>query len=270
MGTFWGPGGQTPGCLYDLTVRGEDNDQLTIFSPCGQRGEVSWVRIVPDPGDGEAAVEVFVSAAKRGGISARHEYRVRDGLSGIFATTTFVNESDADAQIDVRDKWERFEQGGVGIHGRYHWANAVNPADLCGYAFGWLEPEEGPFRNSLHTLKAGETFKVRRFIAVANSPAQAVGFLAEQYGEAGNLSMLVTDESGQPVNDAEVHLELPSRTRIPAYPRFDGALQIPFIAGNYTAEVSAPGRAGIKLEVGAGGASPTGGCQARPSQQRAI
>ena len=38
MSTFYGDGGETPGCLYDLTVKGANNDQITIFTPLGQRG----------------------------------------------------------------------------------------------------------------------------------------------------------------------------------------------------------------------------------------
>ena len=45
MSTFYGADGITPGCLYDLTLRGANNDQLTIFSPSHQQGPVSWVRV---------------------------------------------------------------------------------------------------------------------------------------------------------------------------------------------------------------------------------
>ena len=38
MGAFWGADGVTPGCLYDLCLRGSKNDQLTIFSPSRQQG----------------------------------------------------------------------------------------------------------------------------------------------------------------------------------------------------------------------------------------
>ena len=41
MGAFWGANGMTPGCLYDLCIRGSENDQLTIFSPSRQQGEIS-------------------------------------------------------------------------------------------------------------------------------------------------------------------------------------------------------------------------------------
>ena len=59
MGAFWGADGVTPGCLYDLCLRGSKNDQLTIFSPSRQQGKVSYVR--PSPGGN--GVEVVVSSA---------------------------------------------------------------------------------------------------------------------------------------------------------------------------------------------------------------
>ena len=40
MGAFWGEKGMTPGCLYDFCLRGTGNDQLTIFSPSRQQGEI--------------------------------------------------------------------------------------------------------------------------------------------------------------------------------------------------------------------------------------
>src|SRR5688572_26595957 len=48
MSTFYGLDGITPGCLYDLTLRGANNDQITVFAPASQRGYVSWVRIAKD------------------------------------------------------------------------------------------------------------------------------------------------------------------------------------------------------------------------------
>src|SRR5678815_3447676 len=42
MSTFYGATGITPGCLYDLTLRDANNDQLTVFCPSSQQGPVSW------------------------------------------------------------------------------------------------------------------------------------------------------------------------------------------------------------------------------------
>ena len=175
MGTFFGSGGETPGCLYDLTIRGEDNDQMTVFSPCNLRGEVSWVKIVEDNDKDEAAVEVVITAAKHGGVAVRHEYRVRDGMNGLFITTTFTNELDRESEVMVRDHWTRFEK--QGIFGAYHWADSVDPSYLCGYAFGWLEPSEKSVKDAKLPIGAGETLTIRRFMAVGYSPAEAVGIL---------------------------------------------------------------------------------------------
>ena len=51
MSTFYGANGITPVCLYDLTLRGTNNDQITVFTPAAQQGPVSWVRVA-NPGSG--------------------------------------------------------------------------------------------------------------------------------------------------------------------------------------------------------------------------
>lgn len=247
MGTFYGNGGETPGCLYDLTIRGEDNDQMTVFSPCNQRGEVSWVRQIEMDREDEAAVEVVVTAAKRGGVAVRHEYRVRDGMNGLYITTTFTNELDRDSEVMVRDMWTRFEN--QGIAGAYHWADAVDPSYLCGYAFGWLSPSEKTVKEAKLPIAAGQSLTIERFMAVGYSPAEAVGHLATEMGEAGKLSVLVADEAGQPVDDAVVGVEMSSRTKIPAYPKPDGSLEISFLKGDYPLSISAPGREGVSAKT---------------------
>src|SRR5688500_20286504 len=54
MSTFYGADGVTPGCLYDLTLRGANNEQLTIFAPSGQQGTVSHLHIGANGSHGEA------------------------------------------------------------------------------------------------------------------------------------------------------------------------------------------------------------------------
>ena len=83
MGAFWGADGVTPGCLYDLCLRGSKNDQLTIFSPSRQQGKVSYVR--PSPGGN--GVEVVVSSALSGSLFKRHLYQVKENEAGITIDT---------------------------------------------------------------------------------------------------------------------------------------------------------------------------------------
>lgn len=105
MSTFYGANGMTPGCLYDLTARGDGNDQITIFSPCEQRGPVSYVRIVPDQ---DAVVETVVTAASNGGLFKRHEYRLKEHAKGIHILTTLRNESTQVRTQALNDRWTTF------------------------------------------------------------------------------------------------------------------------------------------------------------------
>ena len=83
MSTFYGEGGITPGCLYDLALRDSDNDQIVAFCPLNQRGQVNYVRILEPGGEGKpASIEVFTSAARNGGIEIRHVYQLSDGEAG--------------------------------------------------------------------------------------------------------------------------------------------------------------------------------------------
>ena len=86
MSTFYGEDGVTPGAMYDLTLRGANNDQLVIYSPCGH-GPVSYVKVASVKEEGAAAVESVTTAAKNSGVFKRHEYRVKDGVQGVFINT---------------------------------------------------------------------------------------------------------------------------------------------------------------------------------------
>src|SRR5688572_16750046 len=113
MSTFYGPGGITPGCLYDLTLRGSSNDQITIFAPASQQGRVSWVRIVKDGSDGEAVIETMTTAENNEGLLRRHEYRLRDGWQGVLVTTTLKNEGTEGRAMFVEDRWTNFSRTGT-------------------------------------------------------------------------------------------------------------------------------------------------------------
>jgi hypothetical protein len=79
MGAFWGPDGVTPGCLYDLCLKGSNNDQLTIFSPSRQQGRVSYVRPSPSLGrpvtDGPASIRQEGLGQSSGRTQSIHRIR---------------------------------------------------------------------------------------------------------------------------------------------------------------------------------------------------
>ena len=218
MGTFWGPGGTTQGCLYDLTLKGEDNDQLTIFAPLGLKGGVSYVRLCDEVGDGEAAVETVISAAKGGGLYTRHRYRIRDGWRGVLISTTLRNETNLDRTVRLRDSWTNFNSSGTA--GDIHWADSVDPADKCGYAYRW--EWRGGDKPPEVTLAAGEEINFDRFLAVGTSPLAAVGEVVARAGETVELRGSVTGrEGGAGIASAKLSAKL-SGGAIPGYPDASG------------------------------------------------
>jgi len=254
MSNFYGSGGETPGCLYDLALRGADNDQLTIFCPGNQRGPVSWVRILEDGSDGEAAVETVTSAGMGKGMETCHEYRVKPGESGIHITSTFTNKSDKAMSQDLRDIWTRFNVSD--IDGKFHWADALDPVDKCGYAFAWLSPDETKTASKVE-VAPGESFEVKRFFAVGASPLEAKGHVAASLGEeTGTLKLQVVNEDGSAVDDAVLQLAPggDNKKRVPAYPDENGELELAYLKGNYSVSVDGPGRPNVseKIEVGEG------------------
>jgi hypothetical protein len=244
MSTFYGDDGVTPGCLYDLTRRGRHRDNLTIFTPGNQQGKVSWVRVVSRPDDPEAVVETARTAASGGGLAVRHEYRMRAAEPGLWITSVWTNESAAVREIEAKDVWTRFETHG--IQGKYHWADAVDPAEKCGYAFGWVEPEEASLPGLKVKLEPGASFRVKRFLAVADSPAAALGHVAAIYGEARPWKLTIRDAAGNAVPDAVARFHVSDTVSIPGYPDEKGnlALSFPEFPG-LRVSVEAPGRASV-------------------------
>jgi hypothetical protein len=243
MSTFYGVGGQTPGCLYDLCLRGSANDQITIFSPAGQRGPVTWVRIVKDGKDGEAEIETVTTAANNKGLYRRHVWLLRDGMSGVEIETTLRNESATPIKLQLEDKITQMTQSGQ--FPPYTWSNAVDPRDKAGYA---VEPMK--FEGE---LPAGQERKVRRFLAVGTSPAQALGHLMEKAGGTGKLTVTVKDTSGKPVGSAAIAI-VNGGKEAPAYPDQNGKVTLSLPAGAHELRVTDAGRTPVKisLDVSAG------------------
>ena len=76
----------TPGCVYDLTLRGTNNDQLTIFSPSKQQGRISYIKI----GNDQKSVITYVSPALSGGLTKTHTYSIEEGEYGISVTSNYL------------------------------------------------------------------------------------------------------------------------------------------------------------------------------------
>jgi hypothetical protein len=242
MSTFYGDDGVSPGCLYDLTLRGAANDQLVVYGPCGH-GRVSYVRPA-----GAAAVESVTSAPLGGGVFKRHEYRVEDGVSGVFITTTLRNESDKAQKVNTRDDLTRFDVTGTTADG-IRWADAINPAHQCGYALGVLRlTGAGKLTDSLE-LAAGQEVVIERFFAVATSPAAAVGEVRARQGvKLGSVAGRLTDAEGRGVVTARLMLP-EGKTGLPAYPDAEGRFQLKLPVGAVELTASDLGRPEARRRV---------------------
>jgi hypothetical protein len=277
MSTFYGADGITPGCLYDLTLRGSNNDQITIFSPAAQQGAVSWVRIAePAPAPvgstqkpHAASIETAVSAETAGGVSRKHVYTIEDGWPGVQITTTLRNETDKPLKTLCQDRWTNFLKIGV-APGGIRWADSVDPADRCGYAVGPLEDPTGLLGLVSTELAPGQSVTYTRFLAVGSSPAEAVSHVFLRQGVDAKITCLVLDEAGNPVPNAEIWLRPlfavtppPPPTGKPAsnqpdsngrlagiaYVNPSGAVQLTLPPGKYKLTTSAPGRPESEQEV---------------------
>lgn len=248
MSTFYGAGGVTPGNLFDLTIRGADNDQLVIFTPSAQQGLVSLVRIVKDGSDGEAVIETVVSAAQNKGLYKRHEYRLRDGWQGVLIVTTYRNESQKTASGSVADRWTRFDK--TGSFSGIRWADAIDPADKAGYAYGWYSKNGFSAPPSQVSVKPGEEVSFARFIAVGNSPAEAVGLVAAFQGlKTAPVKGTVTAGGGALVTAAIAVKQ--DKASVPAYVDDDGNVDLRLPLGSYqlTATAMGAGSAGVPFRI---------------------
>jgi Carboxypeptidase regulatory-like domain len=204
MSTFYGADGITPGNLYDLTLRGANNDQLTCFQPAQQQGPVSWVRVKDDGcKSGRAVIEVMATAPNRDGIRKVHEYALEDGWQGVQVTTWITNEAKVPKKVLASDRFTTFwRTGTVSIGHGTMWAEAVDPADRTGYASCILGAPPDFERVKLRELKPGEMISLNRFVAVAKSPIEAVGLGAYHLAAVGDVSGTVNDSGGSPIAGA--------------------------------------------------------------------
>ncbi|MDF1814196.1 MAG: CehA/McbA family metallohydrolase [Verrucomicrobiales bacterium] len=260
MSAYYGDGNHTPGCLYDLTPTGKNNDQLTVFSPCLQKGDVSSVTIDRENPSGTAAVKTYISAATSGkNVAVTHEYRVSDSWNGILISTTFDNQSDKAVPQNIYDHWTQMRvQGSTkGIR----WADAIDPADKCGYAFAWVT-EGGATdaesrivkrsnRNLTIELAAGETLKIARFLAVGNSPAEAIGLVAEVRRKLNTtpLTWQLSAIDKSRVTNAKILFPGDGKAHPAAYPDAAGKLSFPWFVGSHPVEIRDIGRETVTDEI---------------------
>lgn len=232
------------GCLFDLDLRGEDNDQLTAFRPGGEGGYMSFVRIADDgSGSGTAVIEAVRTAAKGDGLYTRHEYRLEQDWQYLMVSSTYRNESQEVKTITPSPVWKGLD--GEQSAGNIRVGDSIDPFDKRGYAVG---PVKGTTLTDELALDPGEekTFQVR--IAVADSPLAAYGVLAAAEGPTGEVSGTAMDSDGQPAVHASLLVDIDG-ARIPHYPDAEGRFSFRLPTGNHKVRFEDIGRGPVEKQV---------------------
>ncbi|GEP44394.1 CehA/McbA family metallohydrolase [Brevifollis gellanilyticus] len=247
MSTFYGPDGVSPGCLYDLTLRGANNDQLVCYGPCGH-GEVSYVKIVPSKDASEAIVESVTTAGKNEGVFKRHEYRVKDGVQGIFITTTLRNETDKPQKVNTKSDFTRFDNTGMTSDGIF-WVDAINPAHKCGYAVSGLKLTGIEKLEETIEMAPKQEVVIERFFAVGISPAEAVGEVRAAKGtKVGLIRGQIIDGKTEPVTTTTILVPDGEKT-IPGYTDTKGFYTLKLPLGPVELPVEDLGRGSVPLPL---------------------
>lgn len=251
MATNWE--GVTPGCLYDLTLRGSNNDQITVFAPSMQKGPVSYVRIVNDGSEGKAVVETVVSATINNGLFKRHEYYLQDDWQGLYVITTLQNKSQNPITIETKDFITNIPPKTVTLSDLktvrgITVGDSIDPRHKAGYACGWVE-QEGMTAppNTVEIAPNGE-ISYARFIMVGNSPAQAFGLVAERQGSVGLVKGALKEKEGNPALLARVDVKIDEET-VTAYPDSEGHYSFNLPEGKYNLTVRDHGRPPIEKKI---------------------
>ena len=246
MGAFWGANGMTPGCLYDLCIRGSENDQLTIFSPSRQQGEISYIRKT-DEGNG---IEVVTTAAKSGGLFKKHIYTIKEGEYGIHIHSLIRNEGKDQVSGPVDDRWTRFKKSGR--IGDIEWADSVDPSDKAGYAYAWFRDQNGKLPPRSKTLQPGDEIEINRFLAVGSSPVEAYARVAHKMGIAGKeVKYELKENNGIPISTGRFEFAREGKV-IPGYPNEQGEISIRLPFGKWEISLLDHGREkkSFNIEVG--------------------
>ncbi len=231
------------GCLYDLDLVGAANDQLTALRPGGERGRLSYVRVVEDGSDGAAVVEAVRTAAKGDGLYARHEYRLRPDWQFLLVTSTYRNETSQAKTIEPPPVWKGLESvrnvGGVLV------GDSIDPFDKRGYAVGSVE---GADCATQVTLAPGEEKTCRIRVGVADSPLAAYGVLAAASGPTGEVAGSVQDGDGEPAVRGLLAASLEG-VEIAHYPDADGQFSFRLPPGDYALRFEDIGRQPVERQV---------------------
>jgi hypothetical protein len=240
----------TPGCLYDLCVRGAHNDQITYLGPGGLDGAVSSVRLGPSPlSDQDPAVHVERSAASAAGREEAHVWCLREGWRYLLVRSVYRNCSEKPWKLKPGPVWKGFSEQKTVLGIRT--GDATNPRDRHAYSVEFVEHRQdlqGPAGAEEVELKPGEERTFATFIAPGRSPAEAFGVLAARRGATGTLVAKLS-EGTQPVCSATLLVHFDDKTALKAYPDAAGTVALSLPPGKYDLSAEDLGRPSVRQSV---------------------
>ncbi|MBI4581483.1 MAG: carboxypeptidase regulatory-like domain-containing protein [Planctomycetes bacterium] len=203
MGVLWDA--PTPGCIYDFTFRGTNNDQLTLFAPGGQKGQLSSVYVLKDGHDGEAVVRAELTAASAGNrVARRHDYILRDGWRHVVVVSTYENRSAKPAKVSPEANCLGLVSGLTVEDVRT--GLCQDPDDRIGYAWAGIEWENAkPAAGGEFDLGPGQTASLAVVLAIGAGAADAFGEVRTIATPGHVFEGRVVDTDGKPVTRATMH-----------------------------------------------------------------
>ena len=250
MSTHWDA--ITPGTLYDLCLRGSENDQLTLFAPGNQQGVVSSVEVKKSGEDGQALVLVHRTSARGDGKEASHLYWLSHDWRHLLVISRYEQHADAEWKLEPVPALKGLS--GVSSFRGLHYGDAMNPADRQGYAWAAIQHQDATAEDLEEvSLKKGDKRTYAVVVAPGYSPAEAYGVVASQRGAVGALEARV-HEGDRGVPAATLEIRLDKDKTIPAYPRPNGAIALSLPPGSYSFKALDIGRPTVSgtFEITAG------------------
>ena len=229
------------GCLFDLDLRGEGNDQLTALRPGGESGYVSRVSIVED--SSAAVVEAVRTAETGKGLQVRHVYRLEPGWQHLLVTSAYSNRSQDPISLEPAPVWKGLvgEQMVKGIM----IGDSVDSFDKRGYAVGAADGGDLPGEVVLQPGES-ETFAV--LVAVGDSPLAALGILLAEQGRTGAVRGVVQDKSGDPAVRGSLSVSVDGQW-VPHYPDEEGRVAFLLPPGTYETRFEDIGRPAVERTI---------------------
>lgn len=249
MAALWNS--PTPGCVFDMSLRDEHNDQITLFRPGDQKGPLSAVRIIEDGNGGRAVVRAELSAADTG-VARTHDYILEDGWQYVLVLSTYENTLTTPETIKTAPAWMGLRD--QVIAGDTVAALCQDPDDRVGYAYAPIRVDGADPAAGDVELAPGERRKFAAALAVGRGAAESYGVLCGIGTDLHRFTGQVVDADGKPAPSATLAVSIADQALlqyVDAEGRFDFALP----EQSYHVTVLDVGRDELKMNLTTGAPS---------------